>query len=222
MRGLIRSSVATLVSLLLAFGGIALVSGVATAQAAPGASAAGPLAKHVKKPKVKKAKKAKRSAKVKKSKRWQEPTTPGADDGFWQPHVNPRSDQVTPGPGSGNPSWVEQLTDEQRQCLSTKAAEVLASAPLAQFNMFTVLNYLPQFEQAATECNIDLPTEGEMGQMQSNVFFWYLALPTEQKTCLSTEWQAVVDAGVQPTDNIWAMVQASLTTCGVTPPFGLG
>lgn len=220
MRVSIRALIATLISLLLALGGIALIGGAANAKTTPGASSVSPVAKQLKK-KPKRKKSAKKKAK--KAKGGLISIRPRVDDdGFWQPHVNPRLDQVSPGTSSGTPNWVDQLTDEQKQCLSTKAAEVLAAAPLAQLNMFTVLNYLPQFEQAATECNIDLPTDGEMGQLQTNVFFWYLALPTEQKTCLSTEWQAVVDAGVQPTDNIWAMVQASLNTCGVTPPFGLG
>lgn len=223
MRGMAKTSVATLLTVLLAIGGIAFMG--ASAQAASSATGASKQVHKVKKPKPKKAKKAKHAKKAKKAKKNKKgiaSASPRYDDGFWQPHVSPRRDEVTPGSGSDNPGWVEQLTPEQMQCLVTEATEVLAGADLGQFNMFTLLNYLPQFETALTDCNIDLPSEGEMGQMQSNIFFWYLGLTTVQKTCLSNEWQAIVDAGVEPTDDLWAMATDSLNTCGVTAPFGLG
>ncbi|MEZ5162061.1 MAG: hypothetical protein R2709_15690 [Marmoricola sp.] len=136
--------------------------------------------------------------------------------------MSPRRDEVTPGSGSDNPGWVEQLTPSRCSAWSLRPQRSWRAPILAQFNMFTLLNYLPQFETALTDCNIELPSEGEMGQMQSNIFFWYLGLTTVQKTCLSNEWQAIVDAGVEPTDDLWAMATDSLNTCGVTAPFGLG
>ena len=214
--GWIRRPVSLLITLVLAFAGIALIGPAATA--ASGAGASHQVAKVAKK---KAKKKARKKTKARSGNKARHPR--GNDGGSTrQPEVAPRHETVNPRTGSDNPTWADQLSDEEKVCLATKAAEILTQNPLEQANMLTLMSYLPELESAVAECGVTPPSETEMQQMRVNVFFWYLALSAEQKTCLMDEWQEALDAGVQPDDDVLAMLTNSLSTCGVTAPFGLG
>lgn len=224
MSVLARRSIAFVISLCLAFAGTLLFGMSASSAVSNGDQSVVKVSKK-KTNKTKKAKaKARAKAKAKAAKAKAKKNQPrNSDPGWtWEPNVNPRHETVNPGTGSDNPTWVDQLTEEQKICLATKAAEILTQNLLQQPNLLTLMTYLPELDNAASECGVTPPTEGEVNQMQSNVFFWYLSLSAEQKSCLSDEWQVAMDEGVQPGDDILARVTTSFDNCGVTPPFGLG
>lgn len=223
MSASVRRLVSFFISLCLAAAGT-LLTWPAFATSASGVSAQQVVQISQKKPKkprkaaraqVEKGKKAKKGKKV-------TPRQTSDQGSSWEPNVRPRQETVDPGSAPTNPNWVDQLSDQDRQCLASRMAEVLSQTQLDKLNMFTALSYLPQFENAVSECGIELPSESEMSQLQANIFFWYLTLSADQKSCLTSEWDSVVAEGVDPAADVLGMLVSSLTTCGVAAPFGLG
>lgn len=222
MSASVRCLVAFFISLCLATAGT-LLSWPAFATSTSGINAQQVVQISQKKPKKpKKAVKVKKAVKKAKKGKKVAPRQTADQGSSWEPNIRPRQETVDPGAAPSNPTWADQLSDEDRQCLATRMAEVLSQTQLDKLNIFTALSYLPQFETAVNECGIELPSEAEMNQMQANIFFWYLTLNADQKSCLTSEWDAVVAEGVDPTADVLGMMISSLTTCGVAAPFGLG